>query len=344
MGLDPTVVTPQEIEELLAAKYCIGSVQEIHPMAGGDNICYHIVTSEHDLVLKEMSVNGMNHPEMEPLVTAQLAYDAIPVPRFYPVMSAQAGPDISFIWEWNGKLFHLQQFVPGQIYFRNQAPAWLLWDSAELLGRIQSSLSRLPRLDDGMGPAWLKGYQSEWMRQSYQCTAELAESKGQFSLAADARDRLGLLPLLDRFNFDFDRLTCRNTHGDYRVQQLICGEKDIRAVIDLTSACVHPVIWEVIRSYTFADPQCVDGEIHVLHLKEYIARYLKHATLSQYDLRSMPYFHFYQLLRSNYIQQFFDADASSQSLALDLAIWSTKLCRWFAAHSDFLSAELSRSF
>jgi hypothetical protein len=182
------------------------------------------------------------------------------------------------------------------------------------------------------------------VRRAYQTTQIRAEQQGEMALARDARYRLALMPFLEKFEVDFDRLTRCNTHGDYHVRQLICGETEIKAVIDLTTACVHPVIWELIRSYSFTDPQCQAGAIEITHLKEYIAHYLRYGYLSAYDLRMMPYLYFYQLLRSNYLQQYFEADASGKSLALDLAVWSTQLCRWFEAHSDSLADELSKSF
>lgn len=261
-----------------------------------------------------MSRNGMNHPETEPVVAEQLERAAIPVPRFYQTVMG------NYVWESRGKLFHLQQFIPGSVYARHTAPAWLLWDSAELLGQIQCALSQLPALPDGMGVDWYKNYQAESVRDSYQHTETLAEQMGQPSLANDAHYRFTVLPLLDGLKFDFERLTCRNTHGDYHVGQLICDEEGIQAVIDLTSACVHPVIWELIRAYTFAAPECREGEINAGRLKEYVARYLKYAALTSYDLRRMPYFYFYQLLRGNYIQQFFDADATGKPFAWELAI------------------------
>jgi len=195
-----------------------------------------------------------------------------------------------------------------------------------------------------MGTAWFQAFDMDWLKRSYQQTQVIAEEQGEPDLAADAAYRLALLPFLERFQFDFDRATCRNTHGDYHIRQLICRENAIRAVIDLTSACVHPIIWEVIRSCTFADPACKDGEIHVDHLKETISRYLKHGYLNPYDLSKMPGYYFYQLLRSNYIRQYINADPSGKVPAREVAVWSTKLCRWFAENGDSLAEELARSF
>lgn len=338
MGLAPSVLTLQEIEHLFIAKYRMGPVQQIHVLPGGDNYCYKIVTPEHEVVLKEMSINAMNHPKMEPVVAETLNSAAIPTPRFYQTI------DRSYVWELKNKLFHVQQFIPGRVYARHTAPDWLMWDSAELLGQIHEALSQLPPLEDGMGIGWYMSYQSEQTRKSYQHTNDLAEQMGQPLLAADARYRLTLVPWLDQFKFDFERLTRRNTHGDYHAGQLICGEMHIEVVIDLTTACVHPIIWELIRAFTFADPECREGSINLERFKEFINLYLKHGYLTPYDLQMMPYFYFYQLLRSNYIQQYLDADASGKSLALELAIWSTKMCHWFEEHGEFLSEELSRSF
>ncbi len=338
MGLKASVVTPEEIRTLLEQHYPIRAVERIEPLSGGDDHCYHILAPAGEWVLKEMRINAMNHPELEPVVAQQLARDDIPVPGYLPTLEGV------YVWYLREKAFHLQQFIAGQRYERNQAPDWLLRDSAELLGRIHVSLSHLPRLSDGMGLGWHKSLNTEKLREGYRHTQQMAEKQGEAALAKDAEFRLMQMPFLERFELDFARLTCRNTHGDFHLRQLICGENDIRAVIDLTTACVHPVIWEVLRSYAFADPRCKEGEIDVEHLKAYIAHYLKFGYLRAYDLRKLPHFYFYQLLRSNYIQQYLDADASGKALARDAAVWSTQLCRWLAVNADSLADELARSF
>lgn len=338
MGLHQTVVTLEDIRQLLAVHYGIDSIQRIDPLAGGDDFCYQIDTPQHQWVLKEMRMNGMNHPEQEPQVAEQLARTGIPVPRY------RQTTDGGYVWYRDEKAFHLQQFIPGQRYERNQAPGWLLGEMAEVLGQIHQSLGQLPRLCEGMGTAWYRMGDAGRLRGAYQHTQAIAEQQGETALAENAQYRFTLVPFVARFKLDFELLTCGNTHGDYHIRQLICGDTSIKAVIDLTTACVHPVIWEVIRSYAFADPQCQDGAIDVEHLKTYIAHYLRYGHLNAYDLRMMPFFYYYQLLRSNYIQQYFDADISGKALARDAAIWSTQLCRWFEAHGEALSEELVRSF
>jgi len=62
----------------------MGPVQQIHVLTGGGDYCYQIMTPEHGVVLKEMSINGMNRPKMAPVVDETLANAAIPTPRFYP--------------------------------------------------------------------------------------------------------------------------------------------------------------------------------------------------------------------------------------------------------------------
>ena len=45
----------------------------------------------------------------------------------------------------------------------------------------------------------------------------------------------------------------KNTHGDFNVLQLIYKNNHINSVIDFVSACNMPVVWELIRSYSYID-------------------------------------------------------------------------------------------
>jgi len=86
MGLQPSVISEDEIRQILQERYSIGTIDYISRLAGGDNTCYFVQTPEDELVLKEIALNGMNHPEEEPVVAGQLARDGIPVPRYFPTV------------------------------------------------------------------------------------------------------------------------------------------------------------------------------------------------------------------------------------------------------------------
>ncbi len=151
------------------------------------------------------------------------------------------------------------------------------------------------------------------------------------------------IELMSRFSvpeIDLSKLTRGNTHGDFFISQLICADRSIAAVIDWTTACIHPIVWEIIRSYIYGSPKCKDGTIIIPELAEYTKNYLKFASLNKYDLKMMPYVFYYQISVCDYYNQYFQSNADNRHIYLGQAILSTKLMKWFEIHANELSEAL----
>lgn len=171
-------------------------------------------------------------------------------------------------------------------------------------------------------------------------TLKIAEAKNDENIIKDIEYRISLLKSINKVDIEMNKLTCKNTHGDYSINQTICGQNSINGIIDFTSACIHPICWEVIRSYSIADSECADGNINVENLKRYIEKFLEYGKLNNYDLKLMPYLYFYQLLFPDYYRQYYLSDNPNRQLLIDNANFSTKLCKWFELNIDNLSDEL----
>jgi hypothetical protein len=213
-----------------------------------------------------------------------------------------------------------------------------------MLGKIQKAMGKMPKLPTGMGEGYFKYMVIEKSISSYLETLKIAENRNDINIIKDIEYRISLLNAIEKINIEMNKLTCKNTHGDYSINQLICGQHSISAVIDFTSACVHPICWEAIRSYSIADSECIDGNINIENLKRYIAKFLEYGELNSYDLKLMPYLYFYQLLFPNYYNQYYLSNSLNKQLLLDNASFSTKLCRWFSFNINSLSDELVRAF
>lgn len=113
--------------------------------------------------------------------------------------------------------------------------------------------------------------------KSYDKSLKIALEKGKDEIIVEGLQyRIGLLERLPKYQFDLERLTCQAAHGDYFISQWICGEGKIEAaVIDWTTACVHPVIWEILHSYVYAAPECKEGQIDMTNLVGYVKEYCK---------------------------------------------------------------------
>lgn len=65
-----------------------------------------------------------------------------------------------------------------------------------------------------------------------------------------------------------DKITIKNNRSDYSVLQFIYKDEKI----DFVLASKIPIIWELIKSFTYIDQECKDGIINVNHLIDYIKR------------------------------------------------------------------------
>ena len=79
-----------------------------------------------------------------------------------------------------------------------------------------------------------------------------------------------------------------NTHGDYSIQQLIYNEGKLATVIDFETAKKMPIVWEIVRSYSYVDKNAEDGKIDTDNLIQYFKEVSKYVELNQYGERKFP--------------------------------------------------------
>lgn len=89
---------------------------------------------------------------------------------------------------------------------------------------------------------------------SYRRSPAAAIQLGEKENAAELEWRIDFAERIPAWQFDLNRLTLRNTHGDYCINQFLCENGHLTAIIDWTTACVHPVIWEIMRSFVYSAP------------------------------------------------------------------------------------------
>lgn len=301
--------------------------------AGSDT--WFVECEQGKFVVKYPCESEINHPEREPQLCEFLCKAGLPVCEF--VKNVQ-GEFLSR--DEQGRLFHVQKFIEGKVYEWNEAPDRLLKEAAEMLGRIHTALKEYKDLPVGIGADFFRYMTPENALGSYQKSLQIALEKEDAEVVEDLQYRIGLMKRFPKYQFDLEKLTCQATHGDYFISQWICGEEKIEAVIDWTTACIHPVIWEIIRSYVYAASECKEGQIHVANLVEYVREYCKFATLNAYDLECMVPLFYYQLAVCDYYGQYYGSDAANRHIYLRQAKFSTKLLRWFEKHGEETSKVL----
>lgn len=202
-------------------------------------------------------------------------------------------------------------------------------ESAEMLGKIHTALKDYEGLNVGIGNDFFKYMTPENALRSYENSLSIARENGDSEIEADLLYRIGLMKKFPKYRFEIDKLTCVNTHGDYFISQLICGEDRINAVIDWTTACVHPAVWEIVRSYVYAAPECADGFINAENLAEYFREYLRFSSLNECDLKSAAEIFYYQISVCDYYGQYYSSSADNREIYLHQAVFSTRLMKWF---------------
>ena len=162
---------------------------------------------------------------------------------------------------------------------------------------------------------------------SYRRSLDAALRLGDAEIAADLRWRIGLMERFPAWQFDLSRLTLRNTHGDYFISQFLCENDRLTAVIDWTTACVHPVIWELMRSFVYAAPCCAEDMIDRSLLDRCIDAYCRYGTLNRYDLENLDRLYLYQIAVCDYYAQYCASNMKNRHIYLKQAQFASRFSK-----------------
>lgn len=323
------------MKALLKMHYNLDVVSVEKSSVGAGSDTYFVNCDNDKYVVKFPSVSEINNPEAEPELCEFLLQNGINVCRF---IKNNDGGYITA--DEDGRIFHVQEFIDGVLYDWNTAPEWLLQHSAETLGKIHTALENYNGLPVGIGADFFKYMTPENALRSYENSLEIARRNVDTEIEQDLLYRIELMKRFPKYSFDLSKLTCSATHGDYFISQLICCENRINAVIDWTTACVHPVVWEIMRSYVYAAPECADGEIDTSKLGKYFRSYCRFAKLTDYDLQNAVKLFYYQIAVCDYYNQYYTSNADNRAIYLRQAMFSTKLMRWFEENIDKCISEV----
>lgn len=288
--------------------------------AGSDT--WFLDCDEGKYVLKFPSESKINHPEREPELCVFLRENGIPACDF--IKNTSGG----FISETDdGELFTLRRFLSGDTPEWNTATQELLTESAQMLGRIHRVLQNYPPLPEGIGANFFKYMTPERAQSSYENSLRVAEKLGNRQDIKELQWRIDLMKHFPRWNFDLNKLTLCNTHGDYFISQFVCDNGRLAAIIDWTTACIHPIIWEIMRSFVYGAPCCAEGEIDKSLFERYLDAYCRYATLNTYDVQNLYKLYLYQIAVCDYYGQYYSSDAQNRRIYLKQARLATKLLK-----------------
>jgi len=319
-GSSPPV--EEQVACILREQYGLRAVKLTPMTTGVGGSTFLVDAGEQRFVFKIADANHMNHPETESEICAYLASRQIPVSVFVEKADGAVLVDCG-----QGRVGHLQTFVDGVMYSQNHAPQWLMREMPALLGKIHRALRDFRPLPAGIGKDFFTNMTPERAIVSYRASMDLAKAAGDGQIWEELTARIRIVEKIRNWRFDLSRLTCRNSHGDFTVHQILCGDGNVNAVIDWTSACTHPVIWEITRSYFYGAP-CPDGGVPGIEaLPAYAEAYEYHMPLLPYDRDHLLQLYLFQLAVCDYYSQYFHAEENKKQEYLSQARFATNVLK-----------------
>lgn len=249
-------------------------------------------------------------------------------------------------------IFTIQKYINGITYEKYTVPESILYQSAEILANMHQLLDGEEGLNVDFSSEWIQDISDNAeTANKIEEIIKKAESMPDHPLKSIIIDdciwKIDMLPSMSSLKKDFNELTRRNSHGDYNTYQWICENGKIKAIIDFGSCSNLPVIWEIIRSYTYAAPECSKiSAIDIDYYCRYLFHYVKGNKLSDNDLQRGFAFYYYTLMPSTfgYKQYIDDYMEGKNNNLIEFAMWRTRMCQYLAQEADFLDDYIFRKF
>ena len=232
--------------------------------------------------------------------------------------------------------FTIQEYIMGETLPINSAPEWFMEKSAEFLGKTALYLHGYDSLPLRFGKDFFTVDTVNKKKTQYIRMLKEATLSGDFDIVPLWETQIHHLDRISNFHIDTDKLTYTGSHGDYHIGQAIIANNDI-AIIDWTSACRLPICLEIITSYVFASPTCINGIIDADGLIQYVRGFSKYFPLTEYDIKAMPYVLYFWHCICNYRP---DEYASIPKDYQPIAKLINNLLNWLYNHVDEFSDAL----
>ncbi|MGB0454676.1 MAG: phosphotransferase [Bacteriovoracaceae bacterium] len=337
--LEKPVFETEELKKLILEEYGLSSIKSITRLSLGSAQCYELDACNEKYFLKEFQskydLEDLLHEEE---VAKVLASSGISTSTFISTKNKK------FLWKKRGKVFQLQKYIEGKSYSNNTAPNWLLRESSRMLAKINNSLKEVKSLKDGFSRDFLTPDSiNTSLVKLEKLRNKIRDIPSSQILRSIEDDLVFKIKKIEKFNLEINLndLTWLNTHGDYSILQILITNPHKINVIDLTCASRMPICWEIVRSYSYADPLCAKGKLSIKGLKEYVTQYMKMQSLTEYDLVNMSNLYYLQILKSTFgYKEFLSQDVEDKNALLNFARWRTNVCRWLNENNNKLCKEL----
>lgn len=336
--IEKTEFTDETIKESVKTNYGL-DVQNIEKLNRGSANIFKLKIDNKFYILKEFQSKHQEKNILKEInVINFLKNKNLIVPKYVQCSNGE------YYFKYNGKIVIMQEFIEGEIKAKNTGTKKELLDSAKYLGMIVTALEEYP-YDDMWGCDINKYGNTKNFQKSIQMYKEIinkAKSDKKYGnvIIKDLNDKIDMLnKLIEENNFrDISHVSVKKTHGDYSVMQFIYDGDNIKAIIDFVNAGELPIVWEIIRSYSYIDKDSVDGNFNIPNLIEYTKEYMKYAKLNKYDLKYMPYIYLNQLLNSAFGYKQYLNNGNEELLHFGQE--RTNMCRYLMKNAKTISEKL----
>ena len=305
------------------------------------SVIYKVYTFQKNYILKIMN-KKINEKTIlkEASVTAFLRAKGLEVSKYVQCLNGK------YYLYFNNRIVVMQEYIEGETKEKNTGDKKQLLDSAKYLGMIVEALDDYPYDDMKKYNINIdeKNYYLNKSQQKFEEIIKLAKSNKKYGklIISDLKEKQNMLNkfLLGNDFAEIEKVSIKKTHGDYTIRQFIYDGDNIKAIIDFVNAAELPITWEIIRSYSYIDKECVNGSFNIDNLVEYTKEYMKYSSLNKYDLKYMPYIYLAQLLNSTfgYVQYLYTGNLS----LLQFGIERTNTCRYLINNYKQISEELQK--
>jgi Ser/Thr protein kinase RdoA (MazF antagonist) len=340
----PSVLTEATIEKLLSKQYGIEKIKKIKKvMFGNSSHCYRIVTVDGPTYFLKESSPSFTFQELlaEAAVLDVLDASHLPVG---PFIKTKAGEQVL---AYKGRPVHLHPFIDGTVFAQFTAPVWLQEQSAKMLGKIHTSLIDLEVPTRRFDQSWFENRKNpeNGLRKYDNLLKKIARLNGsrlKEELVAELEYKQSQVKKAATLALNPEMFTYGVTHGDYNVEQILTTDEVVVGVTDFERVTHMPLAWEVLRSYSLADPACETGVMDADNLKRYVSWYLESHTLSKEDLKQVLYLSYMHIANSIHgYKEFVDDSVINPRPMLEYGRWYTRQLAWLETNMEKLSEELS---
>ena len=336
--LEKSCLNKKKIVKLLKEKYGLNTIRVRKINRGSANI-YKIATSDEKLyILKEFQLKyNKDDIDKEISIINYLKERNLKVPKYIKLLNN----DYSFINE--GHAIVLQEYINGYSMSKNKGTMKQSIESAAYLGKIVKELENYSHDFNFRKESWFNFKFDSTIEKYKQLIERVNDDKYKDRIIKDLNEKIDMLEELKKISFDdIDKVSIKFSHGDYSVMQFIYLDDRINAIIDFVSACDMPIIWEIIRSYSYIYYKNKNGKFDLEGFIPYVKEYLKYSKLNKYDLEYMPYIYLIQLLNSSFgYKQYIE---SNNLELLKFAFYRTNICRYLFINSKKISEMLLKEF